>query len=140
MHYQDFKNSITIIYNKHTLKVKLSILSGAKITLFLGLSESLGFTSGDYANENEPTCKNILKVFQSPNVADPNSDLKSLYIYSDIVEPPVVGHTVATMALHRWILFSVCYIKLPFQCKQSIRNLMFSSPQYKSQKQLLPLR
>ena len=97
MHYQDFKNTISIIYNKPNRKVKLSITSGAKITLSQGLAESLGFAPGDYANEEEPTRENILKVFEGTNVADPNYDLKLLYIYSDIIEPQIVGHTVAPL-------------------------------------------
>ena len=97
INYQEFDEKIGITYNKHTRKVKITLTSGAKLKLSPGLAESLGFTPGEYANEEEPIRENREKIFEAPNVADPNYDFKLLYIYSDIVEPQIVGHTVAPL-------------------------------------------
>ena len=57
----------------------------------------MGFPPGEFANEEEPIRENREKNFESPNVADPNYDFKLLCIYSNIVEPQIVGHTVAPL-------------------------------------------
>lgn len=97
MNYQDFNGQIQITYNKHSRKVKLGLKPTAKIKLHPGLAEALGFRPAEFTNDDYPSRNSTFKYFESPNVADPNFDLKLFYIYSDIVEPQIVGHTVAPL-------------------------------------------
>lgn len=97
MNYQDFNGLIQIIYNKHTRKVKIGLKPTARIKLLPGLAESLGFIPKEFSNNDDPVRDSPFKYFEGMKVADPNFDLKLLYIYSDIAEPQIVGHTVSPL-------------------------------------------
>lgn len=80
-----FRNQIYMHYNKTTLKVKATLTPHTRLKLSAALAEIFGF---------EPT------KFTAPNsdlnvtgnlVADLNSPFSLLYVYSDIVDPQLVG-------------------------------------------------
>lgn len=93
INYQKFNDRISISYNKHTKKVKVSLKKYAQLKFLSGLAECLGFPPGEVvSNVSTPS-----STFESPFIADPHADFKLLYLYSDIVEPQIVGDTVAPL-------------------------------------------
>jgi hypothetical protein len=79
------ENQFFLSYNEITKRVKIQILKGAYLHLE-GLSPLLGF----------PSVK-LTGVVRSTFVADTHSDFSFFYVYSDIVEPQVVGDIQAPL-------------------------------------------
>lgn len=73
-------------FNAHTKRVKVQVVKGASIQFGVGLSNLLGFNN-----------EILLGTVQSPNIADPCSELTYFYIYADIVSPQVVGDIQAPL-------------------------------------------
>lgn len=86
---------IKLAYNKLSKKVKLQLTNGATLRLSKGLAESLGFDHNETLGENIIPPNTIF--IESPFVADPNVDLHLLYIYTDIIQPEMVGGIVAPL-------------------------------------------
>lgn len=95
--YQNFDKKIDFSYNKHNRKVKINLKPDAKINLLPGLAECLGFPPGMLVNEEYVSRDSPYMSFESPNVADPNYNSNLLYVYNDIIEPQIVGDTVAPL-------------------------------------------
>lgn len=92
---QNFQEKITINFNKHTKRVKINLKKNAKLVLPEGLAEKLGFLPGEVNNANE--ISSSARVVESPFIVDPNSDFHLFYLYSDIVEPQVIGDIQAPL-------------------------------------------
>ncbi|GFT16034.1 uncharacterized transposon-derived protein F54H12.3 [Trichonephila clavipes] len=58
----------------------------ARVVLYKGLAELLGFEPGEYK-----------KSVESPYIADPTASFPIMYAYCDLVEPQIVGHTQALL-------------------------------------------
>ncbi|XP_035212161.1 uncharacterized protein F54H12.2-like [Stegodyphus dumicola] len=84
----DLRGKVEFNYNSVTKRVRVKTLKNTKIILTEGISEILGF---------EPT--EIQGVADSPYVADPHASFPVIYVYSDIVEPQLVGDTQAPLLL-----------------------------------------
>ncbi|GBN79990.1 hypothetical protein AVEN_183682-1 [Araneus ventricosus] len=82
-------------YNKHSKKVKLQLSNGATLKLSDRLSENLGFVPGEVLGEN--VVRDTTLAIESPFIADPNVDLYLLYIYTDIIQPEMVGGVFAPL-------------------------------------------
>ncbi|GBN09060.1 hypothetical protein AVEN_126254-1 [Araneus ventricosus] len=80
-------------YNKHSKKVKLQLSNDATLKLSDRLSENLGFVPGEVLGEN--VVRDTTYAIGSPFIADPNVDLYLLYIYTDIIQPEMVGGVFA---------------------------------------------
>lgn len=97
INYQNFQDKISFSFNKHTRKVKINLKPSARVELLPGLAECLGFEPGEIVNDEYPTRESPSKTFESPFTADPNFDFKLLYIYNDLVDPQIVGDTIAPL-------------------------------------------
>ncbi|GBO37734.1 hypothetical protein AVEN_30389-1 [Araneus ventricosus] len=86
---------IQMNYNKHSKKVKLQLSNGATLKLSDRLSENLGFVPGEVLGEN--VLHDTTYAIESPFIADPNIDLYLLYIYTDIIQPEMVGGVFAPL-------------------------------------------
>lgn len=93
LNYQKFYDKISFNFNKNSKKVRVTLRKNARINFDPGLAESLGFPPG---NVGEPFAGSSM-YFDSPFAADPHADFKLMYIYSDLVEPQIVGDTVAPL-------------------------------------------
>ncbi|GBL79972.1 hypothetical protein AVEN_29004-1 [Araneus ventricosus] len=82
-------------YNKHSKKVKLQLSNGATLKLSDRLSENLVFVPGEVLGEN--VVRDTTYAIESPFIADPNVDLYLLYIYTDIIQPEMVGGVFAPL-------------------------------------------
>lgn len=92
---QNFQEKIVIAYNKNTKRIKVNLKKNARLVLPEGLAEKLGFLPGEVNNANEilPSAR----VVESPFIVDLNSDFHLFYLYTDIVEPQVIGDVQAPL-------------------------------------------
>lgn len=97
INYQSFQKKISFTYNKHTRKVKIGLKPDARVHLLPGLAQCLGFDPVELLNEDYPSRDSPLKYYESPRIADPNSDFRLMYVYNDIVEPQIVGDILAPL-------------------------------------------
>ncbi|GFX09158.1 uncharacterized protein TNCV_4167371 [Trichonephila clavipes] len=86
MYLEDFKNKIEFHYHPIVKRVKIKTKEHAKVFLHKGFSKLLGF---------EP-CEIKGKV-ESSYIADPNASFPLIYVYSDLVEPQIVGDVQAPL-------------------------------------------
>ncbi|GFV34696.1 uncharacterized protein TNCV_573361 [Trichonephila clavipes] len=86
MHLELHQNKIEFIYHSVTKKVKIKLGDQARVVLYKGLAELLGFEPGEYK-----------KSVESPYIADPTASFPIMYAYCDLVEPQIVGHTQAPL-------------------------------------------
>ncbi|GFT47580.1 uncharacterized protein TNCV_4532221 [Trichonephila clavipes] len=86
MHLELHQNKIEFIYHSVTKKVKIKLGDQARVVLYKGLAELLGFEPGEYK-----------KSVESPYIADPTASFPIIYAYCDLVEPQIVGHTQAPL-------------------------------------------
>ncbi|XP_035204746.1 uncharacterized protein LOC118206051 [Stegodyphus dumicola] len=90
---KEHQNKIIFNYNPVTKRVKIKVKNNAKVILHDGLAQMLGFepmeiTSTDDSSET---------VVESPFAADPCAHYRVLMIYTDIVEPQIVGDVLAPL-------------------------------------------
>ncbi len=90
---RDFENKIWFTYNSVTKRVRIKVKKNAKVILHEGLSQMLGFEPCviECAEGEEE------KIVDSPYVADPCAHYRVLMIYSDIVQPQIVGDVLAPL-------------------------------------------
>lgn len=93
LNYQKFYDKISLNFNKNSKRVRVTLRKNAQINFDAGLAESLGFPPGNVGD----IFAGYSASFDSPFVADPHADFKLIYIYTDIVEPQIVGDTVAPL-------------------------------------------
>lgn len=87
------ENKIKFTYTSTTKRVTVNVKKKAKVILENGLAQMLGFDS----REIESTDNNIEKTEISLLVADPCAHYRVLMLYSDIVEPQIVGDVLAPL-------------------------------------------
>ncbi|GIY01470.1 hypothetical protein CDAR_196631 [Caerostris darwini] len=80
------EGKINFKFNPHTKRVKIKTTDGAKVILEKGLCSMLGF---------QPQV--IENIKESSFTADPHTEFLIFYVYSDIVQPVVVGHVEAPL-------------------------------------------
>ncbi|GIY45145.1 uncharacterized protein F54H12.2 [Caerostris extrusa] len=80
------EGKINFKFNPHTKRVKIKTTDGAKVILEKGLCSMLGF---------QPQV--IENITESSFTADPHTEFPIFYVYSDIVQPVVVGHVEAPL-------------------------------------------
>ncbi|GBM31690.1 hypothetical protein AVEN_157883-1 [Araneus ventricosus] len=90
---EEFRNKITFKFNDSTKRVQIKAKEKARVILHEGLSQMLGFDPTEIVS-NHP---NIETVVESPLVADPCAHYRVLFLYTDIVEPQIVGDVFAPL-------------------------------------------
>lgn len=90
---KDIKNKIIFTYSGITKRVSVNVKDGAKVIMHNGLAQMLGFEPCEIASFDS----NIEQTEESPYVADPCAHYRVLLIYSDIVEPQIVGDVLAPL-------------------------------------------
>ncbi|GIX99589.1 hypothetical protein CDAR_26381 [Caerostris darwini] len=80
------EGKINFKFNPYTKRVKIKTTDGAKVILEKGLCSMLGF---------QPQV--IENIKESSFTADPHTEFPIFYVYSDIVQPVVVGHVEAPL-------------------------------------------
>lgn len=78
-------------FNPVTKRVRIKVKNKAKVILHDGLAQMLGFKPMKIGGGEVET------VWDSPNIADPCAHYRVLLVYSDIVEPQIVGDVVAPL-------------------------------------------
>lgn len=80
-------------FNDVTKRVTIKVKNKTRVILSEGLAQLLGFEEGEIScDEGKEE-----KVVQSINVADPCAHYRVLLVYTDIVEPQVVGDVLAPL-------------------------------------------
>ncbi|GBO26997.1 hypothetical protein AVEN_69054-1 [Araneus ventricosus] len=82
-------------YDKHSKKAKLQLSNGATLKLSDRLSENLGSVPGKVSGEN--VVRDSTLAIESPFTADPHVDSYLLYIYTEIIQPEVLGGVFAPL-------------------------------------------
>ncbi|GFW07193.1 uncharacterized protein TNCV_3693871 [Trichonephila clavipes] len=87
------QNKIYFNYNPVTKRVRVTVKNKAKVIFEDGLAQVLGFNpckiqSSDSSKEH---------MIESPFVADPWANYRVLLLYSDIVEPQIIGDVLAPL-------------------------------------------
>lgn len=90
---KDHENKIYFQYNPVTKRVRINVKNNARVILHDGLAQMLGFDPCEIASIDE----NLEITEDSPYVADPCAHYRVLMLYSDIVEPQVVGDVLAPL-------------------------------------------
>ncbi|GFT51061.1 uncharacterized protein TNCV_4490411 [Trichonephila clavipes] len=86
MHLELHLNKIEFIYHSVTKKVKIKLDDQARVVLYKGIAELLGFEPGEYK-----------KSMESSYIDDPTASFPIMYAYCDPVEPQIVGHIQAPL-------------------------------------------
>ncbi|GBN67376.1 hypothetical protein AVEN_149569-1 [Araneus ventricosus] len=86
MYLESFKNKIEMKYHPVIKRVKIKTKGQAKMILYNGISELLGFEKGEFSGNVE-----------SPYIADPSAAFPVIYTYCDLVEPQIVGDVQAPL-------------------------------------------
>lgn len=90
---KDHQNKIYFTYNSITKRVRIRVKNNAKVLLYDGLAQMLGFD----ACEIECNPDQSEKTVDSPYVADPCAHYRVLLVYTDIVQPQIVGDVLAPL-------------------------------------------
>lgn len=90
---EDHQNKIYFTYNPITKRVSIKVKNKARVVLYDGLAQMLGFDSCEITStENQQEAEVV-----SPYVADPCAHYRVLMVYSDIAEPQIVGDVLAPL-------------------------------------------
>lgn len=93
MSIEEIKNKISFTYDPHTKKVCINVKDKTKLILHEGIAQMLGFEPGEIASPDI----NIEQTIFSTYVADPCAHYRVLLVYSDIVEPQIIGDVLAPL-------------------------------------------
>lgn len=93
IHIKDHENKIYFSYNSVTKRVRIQVKNKARVILHDGLCQLLGFDP----DEIETVEENVEATVESPYVADPCAHYRVLMVYTDIVEPQIIGDVVAPL-------------------------------------------
>lgn len=90
---REFKNKIAFEFCSASSQVSILVSDGATLFLEGGMSELLGYRSNSIitAKSKENT------LLSGGKVTDPTADFQTILIYSDIVEPQIVGNVYAPL-------------------------------------------
>lgn len=88
---KEHDDKIYFSFNTATKRVNIKVKNNAKVILHNGLCQMLGFEPTEIHSYGDEI--NI----QSPYIADPCAHYRVLLIYTDIVEPQIVGDVVAPL-------------------------------------------
>lgn len=90
---EDYKNKIQFGYNSITKRVQIQVKNKARVILYDGLAQLLGFNPTEIdSSDLHPEI-----TVDSPYVADPSAHFRVLLVYTDIVEPQIVGNVLAPL-------------------------------------------
>lgn len=92
---KDHENKISFDFHPVTKRVHIKVKNGAQVLLKDGLSQMLGFDSPETITSLSHD--NIETNVVSPYVADPCAHYRVLLVYTDIVEPQIVGDVLAPL-------------------------------------------
>lgn len=81
-----FQNKIEFHYNAVTKRTTIKTHGKAKVLLYTGLAEILGFEPGEFQG-----------TVQSPFIANPDVSFPVIYVYCDLIEPQIVGDVQAPL-------------------------------------------
>ncbi|GFY07343.1 uncharacterized protein F54H12.2 [Trichonephila clavipes] len=87
------QNKIYFNHNHVTKRVRVTVKNKAKVILEDGLAQVLGFNPCKI--ESSDSSKK--HMIESPFVADPWANYRVLLLYSDIVEPQIIGDVLAPL-------------------------------------------
>lgn len=90
---EDHRDKIAFNYNPVTKRVRIKVRNGARVILHDGLCQMLGFDPCEIASTDDESEKTIF----SPYAADPSAQFRVLMLYSDIVEPQIIGDIFAPL-------------------------------------------
>lgn len=90
---EDHQNKIHFEYNAVTKRVCIQVKNNARVILHDGLSQMLGFDPCEIQSFEE----SAEVTYCSPYVADPCAHYRVLMLYSDIVEPQIIGDVLAPL-------------------------------------------
>jgi len=93
MYVEEHKDRIIMDFNKVTKRVKINVKNMAKLTLHDGLAQILGFEPMKITSLDPSIDATVI----SPMVADPTEHYHVLMVYTDIVEPQLVGDVLAPL-------------------------------------------
>ncbi len=90
---KEHDDKIFMSYNDVTKRVQITVKNNAKLVLYPGLAEMLGFEPMEITSFDA----SIETTVVSPLVADPSAHYRVLMIYTDVVEPQIVGDVLAPL-------------------------------------------
>ena len=88
------KNRVKLSYSNISQKATVHLSPNTKLTMTEDMGHMLGFPS---AVLSSPTRTYSFKPFELRSVVDLNQGLESLYVYSSVVEPRIVGNSVVPL-------------------------------------------
>jgi len=92
MYVEESKNKIAMDFNTVTKRVQIKVKNKGKVILHDGLAQILGFKPTEITSEAHTETISL-----SPFVADPTAHFHVLMVYTDIVEPQLVGDVLAPL-------------------------------------------
>ena len=93
MYVEEHKDKIITNFNAVTKRVQINVKNMAKVVLHDGLAQILGFEPMEITSPDP----NIETTVISPFVVDPAAHYHVLMVYTDIVEPQIVGDVLAPL-------------------------------------------
>lgn len=93
MYVEEHEDKIIMSFNPVTKRVQINVKKMAKVVLHDGLAQILGFEPTEISSLNP----NSESMIVSPLVADPTAHYHVLMVYTDIVEPQLVGDVLAPL-------------------------------------------
>lgn len=87
------ENNINFSFNEVTKRVRIKVVGHASVILHPGMAELLGFDPMDIGTEEE----GAEIIMESPYIPDPCARFRVLMIYSDLIEPQIVGDVLAPL-------------------------------------------
>ena len=93
MKVEDQKPNIFFDFNDNTKKVRISVREKARVCLEDGLAQLLGFEPLEVVSFDS----NLETTMESPFSADPCVHYQILMVYTDIIEPQIVGNVLAPL-------------------------------------------
>lgn len=87
------ENKINFTFNEVTKRVQIKVTGDASVILHPGMAELLGFDSMEIGTEEEGAEISM----ESPYIPDPCARYRVLMIYTDIIEPQIVGDILAPL-------------------------------------------
>lgn len=90
---KELKEKFSFSFNEVTKRVKMSVTGEGNIILCAGMAELLGFDTMDFGSEDD----GAPFTMESPYVPDPSANFRVLMLYTDIIEPQIVGDVYAPL-------------------------------------------
>lgn len=94
---EKFENQFSFSFNEITKRVEIKVYGESGIAMCSGLSELLGFPSMEMRGTINAEGKLEYLTVESKNISDPCARFRVLMIYTDIIEPQIVGDVFAPL-------------------------------------------